>query len=48
MGKVYLPFFGSFLLLLEHFSFLQEDWALGYHSMKIDNTFLIFSNFLRP
>ena len=24
----------SFLLVLTKFSFWQEDWALGYHSMK--------------
>ena len=26
---------GMFLLVLTKFSFWQEDWALGYHSMKI-------------
>ena len=26
--------FKRFLLLLRKYSFLQEDWALGYHSMK--------------
>ena len=33
-GKVYFLFFKSFLLVLTKFSFWQEDWALGYHSMK--------------
>ena len=27
-------FFQSFLLVLTKFSFWQENWALGYHSMK--------------
>ena len=27
-------FFRSFLLILTKFLFWQEDWALGYHSMK--------------
>ena len=33
-GKVYFLFFKSFLLALTKFSFWQEDWALGYHSMN--------------
>ena len=33
-GKVQLPFFSSFLLVLIKFSFWEEDWALGYNSMK--------------
>ena len=32
-GKVQLLFFRSFLLVLTKFSFWEEDWALGYHSM---------------
>ena len=34
-GKVQFLFFGSFLLVLTKFSFWEEDWALGYNSMKI-------------
>ena len=28
-------FFKSFSLVLRKFSFSQEDWTLGYHSMKL-------------
>ena len=35
MGKVQFQFLNSFLLLLTKFSFWEEDWALGYNSMKI-------------
>ena len=33
--------FNGFLLVLTKYLFWQEDWALGYHSMRLD-TFLIF------
>ena len=33
-GKVQFVFFSSFLLVLTKFSFWEEDWALGYNSMK--------------
>ena len=29
-----IKFFKSFLLVLTKFAFWQEDWALGYYSMK--------------
>ena len=32
-GKLQL-LFSSFLLVLTKFSFWEEDWALGYNSMK--------------
>ena len=32
--KVQFLFFKSFLLVSTKFSFWQENWALGYHSMK--------------
>ena len=34
MGKVQFLLFWSFLLALTKLSFLKEDWALGYNSMK--------------
>ena len=34
-GKVQFQFLNSFLLVLTKFSFWEEDWALGYNSMKI-------------
>ena len=34
-GKVLFLFLKSFFLVLTNFSFRQEDWAQGYHSMKI-------------
>ena len=34
MGKIQLPFFMDFLLLLRKLSFWGEDWALGYNSMR--------------
>ena len=34
MGKIQLPFFMDFLLLLRKRSFWGEDWALGYNSMR--------------
>ena len=46
MGKVYFLFFNSFLLVLTKSSVWLEDWALGYHSEKLDN-FLILPNFQR-
>ena len=33
-GKVSVLFFNLFLLVLTKLSFWQEDWALGYQSMK--------------
>ena len=33
--KVQLQFLNSFLLVLTKFSFWEEDWALGYNSVKI-------------
>ena len=33
-GKVQFLFCSSFLLALTKFSFWEEDWALGYNSMK--------------
>ena len=33
-GKVQFCFFGSFFLVLTKCSFWEEDWALGYNSMK--------------
>ena len=33
-GKVQFLFFSSFLLVLTKFSLWEEDWALGYNSMK--------------
>ena len=33
-GKVQFLFFSSFLLVLTKCSFWEEDWALGYNSMK--------------
>ena len=33
-GTVQFLFFSSFLLLLTKFLFWEEDWALGYNSMK--------------
>ena len=36
-GKFKFPFFTSFLLVLTKFSFWEEDWALGYNSMKFWN-----------
>ena len=33
-GKVHFLFFSSFLLVLTKVSFWEEDWALGYNSMK--------------
>ena len=36
-GKVQFPFVSSFLLVLTKFSFSEEDWALGYNSMKFGN-----------
>ena len=33
-GKAQFLFFSSFLLVLTIFSFWEEDWALGYNSMK--------------
>ena len=33
-GKVQFLFFSSFLLVLTKFLFWEEDWALGYNSMK--------------
>ena len=33
-GKVQFLFFSRFLLVLTKFSFWEEDWALGYNSMK--------------
>ena len=33
-GKVQFLFFSSFLLVLTKFPFWDEDWALGYDSMK--------------
>ena len=33
-GKVYSRFFETFLLVLTTFFSWQEDWTLGYHSMK--------------
>ena len=33
--KVQFQFLNSFLLVLTKFLFLEEDWALGYNSMKI-------------
>ena len=32
--KVQFLFFSSFLLVLTKYSFWEEDWALGYNSMK--------------
>ena len=34
MGKVQFAFFRCFWLVLTKFSFWEEDWALGYNSMK--------------
>ena len=34
-GKVQFQFLNSVLLALAKFSFWEEDWALGYNSMKI-------------
>ena len=42
-GKVQILFFKNFLLVLTRFSFWEEDWALGYNSMK----FLNISKFLK-
>ena len=33
-GKVQFLFLRDFLLVLTNFLFLEEDWALGYNSMK--------------
>ena len=33
--KVQFQFLNSFLLVLTKFSFWEENWALGYNSMKI-------------
>ena len=33
-GKVQFLFFSSSLLVLTKFSFWEEDWTLGYNSMK--------------
>ena len=33
-GKVQFPFFSIFFLVLRKFLFWEEDWALGYNSMK--------------
>ena len=33
-GNVWFLFFKRFLLVLTKFSFWQEEWVLGYHSMK--------------
>ena len=34
MGKVQSQFLNSFSLVLTKFSFWEEDWALGYNSVK--------------
>ena len=34
-GKDQFLFFSSFLLVLTQFPFWEEDWALGYSSMKL-------------
>ena len=34
-GKIQFLFFSSLLPMLTKFSFWEEDWALGYNSMKI-------------
>ena len=34
-GKVNFYFSRIFLTLLTKFLYLQEEWALGYHSMKL-------------
>ena len=34
MGKVQFLFFSNFLQVLATFTFWEEDWALGYNSMK--------------
>ena len=34
MGKAQFLFSSSFLVVLTKFSFWEEDWALGYSSMK--------------
>ena len=34
MGKAQFPFWSSLLLVLTKFCFREEDWALGYYSMK--------------
>ena len=34
-GKVQFQSLNSFLLVLTKFSFWEEDWALGYNSVKI-------------
>ena len=41
-GKVSFLFFESFLLVSTKLSFWQEDWALGYHSMKFRHFPVIF------
>ena len=33
-GKVQFLFFRSFMLVFKKFSVLEENWTLGYHSMK--------------
>ena len=33
-GKFEFLFFSSFLLALTKILFWEDDWALGYHSMK--------------
>ena len=33
--KSSISFFSRFLIILTKFSFWEEDWALGYNSMKI-------------
>ena len=34
-GEVQFQLLNSFLLVLTKFSFWEEDWTLGYNSMKI-------------
>ena len=41
-GKVQFLFFSNFLLILTKCSFWEEDWALGYNSMKFEDLLDIF------
>ena len=40
--KVQFQFLNNFSLVLTKFSFWEEDWALGYNSMKIWDLLNIF------
>ena len=46
MGNFYFLFFKKFLLLLTKLSVEQDDWGLGYHSMRF-RQLSNFLNFLR-